>query len=74
MYTHVIPCIMYLAESGRVTGDTILGRHYAGIGPHIIMSGVGFETKPPLEVKGSCMFVYVPSNLETHCELGHSKH
>ena len=41
-----------------MTGDT-LGRHYAGNGPHNIMSGVGFETKPPLEayVKGSCISV-----------------
>ena len=43
--SHIL-VILNLAEDGRVTTK----RHYAGNGPHV-MSGAGFEMKPPLEVR-----------------------
>ena len=77
MYTYIIPHLL-AAESGRVTGDT-LGRHYAGNGPHIdIMSGVGFETKPPLEVCKRELYsvgweIGIPFWLKLHEQLKHQQ-
>ena len=47
-----------LAEDGRVTTK----RHYAGNGPHV-MSGAGFEMKPPLEVRDIVRMVLVCSKV-----------